>query len=116
MTRVVTQVFGAVPAEQGWSPALNCYESAGRLLVCVDLAGVHRDTIAVSVQPGRLTIRGHRATPQPEQGPPERIHCMEIDAGPFERTLALPIEVDLDRVTSRYDDGLLWIELPLQHQ
>ncbi|MFI4859610.1 MAG: Hsp20/alpha crystallin family protein [Phycisphaerales bacterium JB063] len=115
MTRVVTQVFGAVPAEQGWSPALNCYESAGALFVCVDLAGVERESIEVSVQPGRLMIRGQRATPQPERGTPQRIHCMEIDAGPFERALALPTAVDLDRVTSRYHDGLLWIELPLQH-
>ena len=114
VTHVVAQVFGAVPAEQGWSPSLNCYESPGVLHVCVDLAGVDRTSIHVSVQPGRLTLTGHRATPEPDSGTPDRIHCMEIDAGPFQRSLALPMTVALDRVTSRYRDGLLWIELPIE--
>ena len=114
VTHVVAQVFGAVPAEQGWSPSLNCYESSGVLHVCVDLAGVDRASIHVAVQPGRLKLTGHRATPEPDEGTPDRIHCMEIDVGPFERSLALPMTVVLDRVTSRYRDGLLWIELPIE--
>jgi HSP20 family protein len=113
VSHTVTRVFGAVHAESGWTPALNCYESAGMLHVCVELAGVDRETIHVSVEPGRLTIRGYRATPEPPTDTAKRIHCMEIDAGPFERTLALPQGVDLDAVSSRYRDGLLWIELPL---
>lgn len=113
VSRTVTRVFGAVSAECGWTPSLNCYESPGMLYVCVELAGVDRDTIQVRVEPGRLTIHGHRATPEPPTDATHRIHCMEIDAGPFERTLALPPTVKLDRVSSKYRDGLLWIELPL---
>lgn len=112
VTSLVTRVFGAVPAERGWVPALNCYQSPGRIYVCVDLAGVERASIEVVVQPGRLIVRGERATPEPASGPPGSIRCMEIDSGPFERTLVLPNDVSLDRVSSTYRDGLLWIELP----
>lgn len=113
VSRSVTRVFGAVPAEAGWSPALNCYESPGRLHVCIDLAGVDRASISVHVEPGRLRVCGIRHTPEPPADTPQRIHCMEIDAGPFARTLALPASVVLDQVVSTYRDGLLWIELPL---
>ena len=39
---------------------------------------------------------------------------MEIDHGSFCRTIRLPVQVDLGRVESTYDNGLLWIRLTLR--
>ncbi len=99
-----------------WRPAMNLYRLERRIDVCLDLAGVDRNAIDVRVEPGQLTIRGLRDAPEPERGPDEhmRIVAMEIDHGRFCRIIALPDRVDLTRVESEYNDGMLWIHLPLR--
>lgn len=99
-----------------WSPPINLYRLERRLEVCVDLAGVDRKTIDVTVEPGQLIIRGMRHAPEPPHGEREgmRILAMEIDHGRFCRTIDLPNLVDLPRVESEYKLGLLWIRLPLR--
>ena len=119
-----------------WSPAVNVYQLPDRVEVCVDLAGVDKSAVDVRVEPGRLSIRGHRPPPEPREltdrveivqrkrsrhtddeapdpTPPVRVLAMEIDNGPFGRVLPIPEDTDLSRVESRYTDGLLWVILPL---
>lgn len=99
----------------GWSPSVNVYRLERRLEVCIDLAGMQLEAIHVHVEPGRLTIRGTRPAPDPRRGDEAmRILAMEIDHGPFARIVTLPSEVVLSKVESRYENGLLWVKLPLQ--
>lgn len=108
--------FGQYRAAESWAPAMNVYHLPGRLAVCVDLAGVTREQIEVQLAPGKLSVAGRRTAPEPARADdePMRIFTMEIDHGRFCRTLALPMHVDLDRATSEYRDGMLWITLPLR--
>ena len=41
-----------------------------------------------------------------------RIHLMEIDHGAFCREVELPQDVDRERISATYRNGMLWIELP----
>lgn len=109
---------------QTWTPSANLYETQTAYLVCIDLAGVEKLKIDVEVVERRLTIKGTRAVPPcpipdgeanpppPEQRPRVRLHLMEIDHGPFARQVELPENVERDKITARYNDGMLWIELP----
>lgn len=108
--------FGDFAAGDSWAPSINMYRLHRRLEVCVDLAGIDKRSIEVRVEPGRLIIRGFRASPEPQDGQdqPMRILCMEIDHGPFARTIPLPEQVDLSRVNSNYEHGWLWIRLPFR--
>lgn len=107
--------FGEFCPVDSWAPAINLYRLRQRLDVCVDLAGVEPGSIAVRVEVGRLVIQGVRMAPQP----PARsrgvmcIVLMEIDHGPFCRTIPLPQRVDATRVQIQYAKGLLWVRLPL---
>lgn len=94
---------------------MNIYQLPGRLEVCLDLAGIDRQQIDVQVHPGTLRIRGTRLAPDPpsHDDGPLRILSMEIDYGRFSREMTIPQNVDLQRVESRYRDGMLWITLPL---
>ncbi|MEM1210018.1 MAG: Hsp20/alpha crystallin family protein [Planctomycetota bacterium] len=114
--RVVHESFSAASC---WSPPVNVYERPDAVVVCVDLAGIDKRAVDVSVRPGRLSISGHRPAPEPtasaEGGPPAdpvRIRLMEIDYGRFERDLPIPESVDLAAVTSAYADGILTVTLP----
>ncbi len=100
-----------------WEPAVNVYETAGVFFVCLDLAGMDRDDIDVRVERGKLVIRGSRKTPQPPDAePPLSVDLMEIDSGPFRRTVELPADVDPDRIRARYREGFLWIVLPRRRE
>ncbi|MGA4643112.1 Hsp20/alpha crystallin family protein [Limisphaera sp. 4302-co] len=99
-----------------WHPAINAFRLSDRYLVCVELAGMQKEQIAVRVEPQRLIIEGNRASPEPRCAsgdPAPQVLAMEIDYGPFERILRLPEPIRTDQVTARYREGLLWIELPL---
>lgn len=109
--------FSRFSATEAWSPAVNVYQLPARLEVCVDLAGIERKRIDVRVEPGRLLIRGVRPAPDPPAHDGDdalRIVTMEIDYGPFCRTLTIPEQVDLPKVSSAYREGMLWITLPLK--
>ncbi|MEA2711971.1 MAG: hypothetical protein QOF78_4572 [Phycisphaerales bacterium] len=110
--------YGFMPSEV-FIPNVNLYETEADYRVCVDLAGVEKDKIDITVVDQRLTIRGQRPVPQcvvPPCPDPEqqrlRVHLMEIDHGAFAREVELPHDVIKEQITARYVDGLLWIELP----
>ena len=97
-----------------WRPAINAYRCRDRFTICVDLAGTHKEAIQILVERRRLTLRGSRPSLEPSGDcPGQVVLAMEIDHGPFERILDLPAEVDPDRVTAEYRQGVLWIDLPL---
>ena len=118
----VYRSFSQFAQTEAWSPAVNVYQTAGHVLVCVDLAGIERDKIDVRIEPGRLTISGVRNAPEPGKdvlpttpAPAQmKILNMEIDYGAFCRQVPVPTQVDLDRVSSAYRGGILWITLPLR--
>ena len=105
---------GAVPT---WQPAINVYRCDDCIRVCVDLAGVERSEIDLTVHARRLSIRGSRSVPESRGGKAStarQILAMEIDYGPFERTLEFRQEIDVPNVRAEQENGLLWIHLPLK--
>ncbi|MDQ6622175.1 MAG: Hsp20/alpha crystallin family protein [Verrucomicrobiota bacterium] len=113
LTRV--QFYHFAPAT--WQPAINAYRCASCIRICVDLAGVEKSRIDLSVEPERISIRGSRAVPEPrhEDGRALQTLAMEIDYGPFAREIELPAEIDVARVSAEQQNGLLWIILPLKN-
>jgi HSP20 family protein len=104
-----------------WRPPINVFHCASCFRICVELAGIEPDQIEVEVGLGRLWIRGYREAPEPLQQQeiplstnrkPVRVVTMEIDHGRFEREVEVPRGYDLGRITTEWEDGLLWIFLP----
>jgi HSP20 family protein len=111
--------------ESVWQPAVNLFQCYHCFRVCADLAGVDPKNVELTVEPGRLWIRGHRSPPEP--GPSEqsevtfpikavRVLAMEIDYGQFERAISLPEDADISRVTTEWENGLLWIGITRLNQ
>jgi HSP20 family protein len=110
--------FSRFNPREAWRPAVNAYRCHACVVICVDLAGVDRQTIDLQVEPKRLLLRGQRQPPEPESAErkPVQVLVMEIDYGPFEREVWLPSDVDPQRVTAEQRNGLLWIYLPFRSQ
>jgi HSP20 family protein len=105
------------PAET-WQPPINMYRCIDSLAICVELAGVEKESIDLQVEPRRVTLRGRRLPPEPvgAELKPVQVLEMEIDYGSFERVILLPEEVDQGRVRAEQRNGILWVYLPLRPQ
>ena len=108
--------FGYFSAPKGWSPAINAYRCDQQIVICVELAGVERSQLALSVQGGRLRVSGRLEPPEPDCKGEQNLQvmAMEIDYGAFEREITLPAEVEAQAIRAEQQGGLLWIYLPLQ--
>ena len=93
----------------GWVPAADVYETPEAFLIEVELPGLDKDDIEVQVHGDELTLRGQRRS---KGARPECFHRMERRHGPFARTFSLSEEVDADRLTAQFKDGLLRLEVP----
>ena len=103
---------------QKWQPAINAFRCEKAVRICVDLAGVDRSHISLTVEPRRVMVQGTRIPPEPttHQGRAVQMLALEIDYGPFEREVILPadVEVDVEEAHAEQENGLLWISLPLK--
>ena len=99
-----------------WQPAINAYRCEDCIQICVELAGVDRSEIDLTLRDRHLSIRGVRDVPEPneKENRPLQTIAMEIDYGGFERNIRLPADVDIDKVRADQKNGLLWIHLPLK--
>lgn len=116
MDQMTKGYYNFVPSET-WTPNVNLYETEESYMVCVDLAGVEKDKIDIEVVDNRLTMKGARPVPPcpckaGEEPQKMKVHLMEIDHGGFSREVELPVDVIKERITAKYADGMLWIELP----
>ena len=113
----LTQVqFSPFASPAMWMPAINAYRCSRQITICVDLAGVEKSGLELSVQPRLLTVRGRREAPEPPGKDHHQLQvmAMEIDYGQFERQVDLPEEVDTRKVKAEQSNGLVWIYLPFQ--
>ncbi len=92
-------------------PSVNVWASAGGAIVTAQVPGVRPDQLDVTVHQDTVTLRGKRE-PEALDGDDAVVHLQERPHGPFTRTLVLPFRVDADRVSARFDRGVLTLELP----
>ena len=94
----------------GWSPALDLYESGDHFVAVVELPGMRKDVIDISLHDGTLTISGERKRESNDNG--ETAQRTERYVGTFRRSISLPTRVDASKVTATYQEGILKVTLP----
>jgi HSP20 family protein len=93
-----------------WAPALEVHEDKDKFTIRVELPGLKREDIDVSLQEGALIISGERKSEKVEEG--VAIHRQERFYGKFQRTLTLPEPVAAEKVKADYKEGVLTVTLP----
>lgn len=91
-------------------PAINAWQDEGSVHVEAELPGYRLEDIEILAQDDALTLRGTREIAPPEGGTLLR---GERASGSFERTMSLPVQVDVERVAATLRDGVLHVTLPL---
>jgi HSP20 family protein len=92
-------------------PPMNFSEDAEALHVQVLAPGLNAETLNVEINNGFLRVSGEKVG-LGEEIKPEARHREERRSGQFSRAVELPFEVDRDKTTAQYRDGILSIRLP----
>jgi HSP20 family protein len=118
MDELFGDVFGNVgltSRRTGFSPAVDVFyaDEPPRAIVHAELAGIDAGDLGLEIQGRSLTLTGHRREDDAEG----RVYQqLEIEHGPFRRTIELGAEVIAERARATYQDGILRVELPLADQ
>ncbi len=117
MRREIDQLFGDVFERtgfrgRGFAPAVDVFyvDGPARAVVRADLAGIEIEDVGLEIRGRQLLIAGERRVRQAEGCLYQQI---EIEHGPFRRTVPLGAEVDADAARAVYQDGMLVVELPV---
>jgi len=92
------------------SPAIDVTEDAEQFTVTCDVPGLKREDIEVNLAHGVLTIKGEKKSPKRSER--ARVYREETWEGKFQRTVAMPSEVDPSKVAADMKDGVLTVTLP----
>ena len=92
-----------------WNPAVNVYQDKDQFTVVVELPGLKKEEIEISLHDDTLTIAGERKR---EDESSAQEFLTERLYGKFQRSLTLPTAVDAEKVKANYKDGLLQVLLP----
>jgi len=93
----------------GWSPALDLYQNNDNVVAVLELPGMRKEDIEISLHDGMLTISGERKRSSANGEKAERT---ERYVGSFRRSMSLPVAVDANKVSATYRDGILTVTLP----
>ena len=97
------------PAAVTWMPPADVFAGDDVLVVRIDVPGVAREGLKVLVIGGECVVRGERKPP--ENARQLRAVALERSCGPFERRFALPAGSHPDKITARYEEGVLELRI-----
>jgi HSP20 family protein len=88
----------------------DAWETAHAVIVRLELPGLKKEDIDVSITRSGLRVRGEKHS---QDAPPKRsYHLMERAFGRFERTITLPRNIDAKNAEIEYQDGVLTVIVP----
>jgi HSP20 family protein len=97
-------------ALSAWTPAVDIAEHDNDYIVKVELPGVAKDDVKITLESNILTVRGEKK--HEKETKEENYHRVERSFGSFQRSFTLPTTVKSDKIDAVYKDGILTVSLP----
>lgn len=107
------ETYGDRPAyapSAGVFPAINVTESDSHYTLRAELPGVGVNDLEITATGRHLTIAGERKLATEDAS--ARYHRREREGGRFSRALAMPGDIDADRIEARMANGILTLRVP----
>lgn len=96
--------------ETAFAPALDVVEEKENFLVKMDLPGLTKADVTVTLHDNFLTVKGERKHEVEKKD--TNFYHRERVYGTFARTIELPTRVDSGKVLATFHDGVLHVTLP----
>jgi len=115
MDRLIDDFYGKqTPAgdvyDGDWCPTMDLKETDSEIRASIELPGLDKDDIKVSVKGDLLMVSGEKKNEVTDTK--ESYHRIERSYGFFKRVVTLPTEVEPNKVKADYKDGVLNITMP----
>jgi HSP20 family protein len=97
------------------APRVDVSETGKEMTLKVELPGVDEKDIDISLSGNQLTIKGEKKSEHEEKKDSEEgrvFHRVERSFGAFQRTMTIPFDVEPDKVSADFKDGVLTVTLP----
>ena len=96
--------------DTAWTPRVDINETDKEVTLDVELPGLEKKDVTVEVRDNTLTISGERTN---EKKTDDK-YCRRVERhyGKFERTFSLSDEVDANKISAKYKNGVLSLALP----
>ena len=88
-------------------PSANLLVTPDAFLIILDMPGVSKETLDVSVENGVLTVKGTRN----DKSIGEVIHG-GLNRSAYERTFEIHTPIDLDKIQAKLEQGVVTLTLP----
>lgn len=90
--------------------SVDVYETPGKLIIIAPIAGIKLDDVNISLTEDVLTISGKRQLEETISDDDYLIQ--ECFWGEFSRSIVLPDNINGDKITASFKDGVLKITIP----
>ncbi len=100
--------------EGAWQPPVDIYEDEQSVIIKAELPDVDQTALEVKIEDNTLILRGERK--QDESIKKENYHRIERYYGAFQRSFALPLTIDREKVKATCDRGVLTVTLPKREE
>lgn len=101
---------GGQTVSSSWTPNTDVYVTDGGLVVKVELAGMRKEDLELTIEGNQLKISGYRRDGC--RAAQCRFVAMEINYGHFESSIELPPGYDLSASRAEYQNGFLRVDVP----
>lgn len=93
-----------------WSPRMEVEESENEFLLNVEVPGMKKDDIDISVKENVITISGEKKSKDRKKD--SVYYLNEVRYGKFARSFKLPGNVDVENIKGTWNEGVLTVEIP----
>lgn len=93
-------------------PDVNVKESKDQYTIEVAAPGMDKKDFDVNVQNNMLVISSEKEAKNEEGGDEENYVRREFSYTSFQRSFSIPETVDAENIKAKYDNGVLYVELP----
>jgi len=101
--------LGGGTAGPGSFPPINVFEKGGDLVAVIELPGVDKNSLEIEAKENTIRIAGRKTIKYDEKA---SVHRRERVTGSFDRTIAVPIQIDPDAIRAEMRDGVLALFIP----
>jgi HSP20 family protein len=91
-------------------PSMNLSEDDNAVMVRAELPGVDKKDVKINVNRDVLMISGEKREEKRDER--RNYHRVECSYGSFSRQIRLPVEIDVDHIEAKMQDGVLMLKMP----
>ncbi len=99
-----------MPEIEEITPSVDVFEEKDEVVVKAELPGITKENIDVKVSDDVITISGEKK--KEEKVEKKNYYRMERSYGSFTRSLSLPAEVQTEKASAKFKEGVLEIRIP----